>query len=209
MQIKYCLYLLIIIGTSCSQQDSINSKENVEKKYIEARKERAKYFEETLIKRVGLQNFEELVSEKKDQDVEILRLIKSVFAFGINNIILIEVRTQNNLSKLVSYDLEFDRECIDIYHYSSDCFKITETKEITLSEQVSNQLNELISQTELINTRYFARGKVLCDGANYLIKYAHPSKLREEIFTIDRSCPSIKTAVSLVGEELISIKRLY
>jgi len=213
------LYLIILIGLiSCTGK--IDSKEIIsepEKEIDEQEKlelARQQHLD-TLYTVTRLQSLKNIVKKEENQKEELIRLIRTTFAFGSNEIILIELKRNETVVNLLTYKLTFNQNCNTPFlgfeggeDFTTDCYEIVDSHKESIELKNWNKIKNLISDTDFINISYIERGKSICDGRNYLLQYAYPFHWRTEIITLEKSCPGEKSAVYLIGEELIKLTRL-
>ena len=213
------LYLIIIIGLiSCNGK--IDSKEkrtksdnnDTEKIELELAK---KQFLDTLNFVIGFDELSNITDKKENQNLELIRLFKSTFAFGMSEIIVVELENKKEEITLKEFQLEFKLNCNtpmygykDRQDFNRNCFKINRTQKRSINFDEYKVVQDLIKDTGFFYTAYNQKTRVLCDGHSYTIKYINPILWRNEIFSLERSCPSEKTAIYLIGEELIKLTKL-
>ena len=213
------LYWIIIIGLiSCNGK--IDSKEkitksensNIERTDIELAK---KQFLDTLNFVIGFDELNNITEKKENQNLELIRFTKSTFSFGKSEIIVVELENKEEEITLREFQLEFKLNCNtpmygyeDRQDFNKECFKINRIKERSINFDDYKVVQELIKETGFFYTTYNQKTRVICDGYSYAIKYINPNLWRNEIFSLERSCPSEKTALYLIGEEIIKLTKL-
>ena len=170
---------------------------------------------DTIYTVTGLQNLKNIVKKEENQKLELIRLIRTTFSFRANEIILIELKRNGKVVNQLTYKLKFNHNCNtpfigfkDGEDFSTDCYEIVDSYRESISMKNWDSIKNLISDTDFVNISYIERGKSICDGRNYLIQYAYPFHWRTEIITLEKSCPGEKSAVYLIGEELIKLTKL-
>jgi len=194
----------------CIEIDSFIEYELIKKKIFD---NGSHAFEDTLFSKIGLQNFEELAFNEENKGDEIIRLIKSDFAFGLGNLLVIEGHNKNQSIHLKSFNVKFDRKCdFPIYNspngltFSSKCLEIKDSINQKIQIKDWKELKEIIQETEFMYTAYFERGQSICDGSVYSISYSDGKRIEDRIHKMERACPGEKTAVFMVADKLIKIK---
>jgi len=130
-------------------------------------------------------------------------------------VLVIELKRKDAEVNLLQYRLQFNHNCNTPFlefkegeDFSADCFEILDSKEESIGLSNWNNIKNLILDTDFLKTSYVERGKSICDGRNYMLQYAYPFHWRTEIITLEKSCPGKKSAVYLIGEELINLTKL-
>lgn len=165
---------------------------------------------------LNLEKFENLISKEENQGDQIIRIERSIFAYGANEILLVEGHQRKDTFQLKSYRIHFDRNCNTALlqfpngkEFTSKCFEIEEAKFKKLSLSQWKKIKKLISDTNFNNTTYFqGGGKLLCHGPHYSIDYSAGYSLEYGVRHLEKSCPGELTAIYLISEKLIEMSEI-
>lgn len=163
-----------------------------------------------------LEKFEDYFSKKENKGDQIIRVEKSTFAYGKNEILLVEGHQKKTKIQVRSYKIRFDKNCNTALlqfpngkKFTSKCFKIEEAKIKELSLSQWKKVEKIIRDTNFNNTAYFqGGGKLLCHGSHYTIDYSAGYSLEYGVRHLEKSCPGELTAIYLISEKLIELSEI-
>ncbi len=170
--------------------------------------------QDTLGLALGLENFEQLVKDRDDKGEQFIRLIKTTFGFGANDLLIIDVHKSYTNITFRRYEVKRDKMCNvpplrfrGRKGFTKECFQLIRNWESNLLTDEWQELTALIQDTGFTNTAYFNRGTMICDGWHYSISYSDGYQYDDNIYQLERSCPSEKTAIHLVADKLIHMTK--
>lgn len=171
-------------------------------------------FMDTLNHVIDFENFETLAKKEENKFDEIIRLTRSNFSYGLNEIIVVEGHQKRKSINIKKYKLSFNDKCNGSLFtfkngipFSSKCFNIEGMNKTKITQDAWNSLREIMLRTEFKNTYYknFSGGITLCHSDSYLIEYSSGSQIEKKIKKLERACPGDLTSIYQVGEKLIEL----
>lgn len=170
----------------------------------------ANIFSDTLFMSIGVPVFKDFVEHSKNES-EIIRLVRLSFAFNKNEILFVEGEQNMKNIKIFKKIILFDKRCSTLVFngekpFTQSCFQVIDSMEKTVSENEWIELNNVIEETDFVNTVYKKSSDgTICDGYDYIVNYSRNSNIESVIETKEKSCPGKRSPIFLVSEKLIEL----
>ncbi len=182
------------------------------KEFIESVQEREKQpdiFIDTLLAVGNFQDLDKFKGQEKDNNPEIIRVIKGSLGFGLEEYRIVEIYSNVDGARYKNCLISFDNVCKSPFlaskkkAFTRECFSIKEYSEGVFNTEDWKKVKMEIHKTDLLTTAYFQRGGINCDGFVYILEY-NSSKLLTKV-SLSKSCPGEKTAIFLISELMIGL----